>query len=148
MKDINEDFKKQLDQNVEKVHEKLLDKSSIIQELNRQETSVVKKIFELKNRLIEAESRESDMECSLWVNTDFKSLKLTNGDQRKAYVKKEMSKYIKTSSLYKNEINLCENLLKLIRSKKRFLLETDYEVGKYVYYIEMIEELCKNLHIE
>lgn len=148
MKDVNEEFKKQLDENVEKVHKKLLDKSAIIQELNRQETSVVKKIFELKNRLIMAEHRESNQECDLWVKTDFKKLKLTNGDQRKAYVKQQMSTYIKTSSLYKNEINLCENLLKLIRSKKRFLLETDYEVGNYVFYTEMIEELCKDLHIE
>ena len=128
--------------------EKSKNRKSVVEELNSQEELVIKKMFELKNRLIMAEYRESNQECDLWVKTDFKNLKLTNGDQRKAYVKQQMSKYIKTSSLYKNEINLCENVLKLIRSKKRFLLETDYEVGKYVYYSEMIEELFKELHIE
>lgn len=123
-------------------------KKDIVEELNTQEEKVVKKLFELKNKLLSAESRESNTECDLWVKTDFKNMKLTNGDQRKAYVKKEMSKYIKTSGLYKNEIQLCENVLKLIRSKKRFLLETDHDVGDYVYYMEMIEELCKDLHIK
>lgn len=125
-----------------------LKKKNIVEELNSQEELVIKKMFDLKNRLIMAEHRESNQECDLWVKTDFKKMKLTNGDQRKAYVKQQMSTYIKTSSLYKNEINLCENVLKLIRSKKRFLLETDYDVGEYVYYSKMIEELFKELHIE
>ena len=128
--------------------EESITKQKLVKELNNQEENVIKKLFELKNRLVNAEYREDDMECNLWVKTDFKNLKLTNADQRKAYVKQKMSTYIKTSSLYKNEIYLCENLLKLIRSKKRFLLETDYDVGEYVYYSEMIEELCKDLHIE
>lgn len=127
--------------------ENVVDKT-IVQELNSQEEKVIKKLFELKNRLLDAEKKESDTECRFWVETDFKSMKLTNSEQRKAYVKQEMGKYIKTSGLYKNQINLCENVLKLIRSKKRFLLETDYNVGDYVYYSEMIEELFKDLHIE
>lgn len=125
-----------------------INKENIVEELNSQEEKVIKKQFELKKRLIRSESKENDLECKLWVDTDFKSMKLTNGDQRKAYVKKEMSKYIKTSSLYKSQIQLCENVLKLIRSKKEFLLNSDYEVGNYVFYTEMIDELCKDLHIE
>lgn len=135
------------DISIDKTNQKTI-KNKLIQELNIQEEKVITKLFELKNRLLAAENRESNTECDIWVKTDFKNLKLTNSEQRKAYVKQQMATYVKTSGLYKNEINLCENVLKLIRSKKRFLLETEYDVGDYVYYSEMIEELCKDLHIE
>lgn len=135
------------DVSIDKTNQKII-KNKLVQELNIQEEKVITKLFELRNRLLNAENRESNTECDVWVKTDFKSLKLTNSEQRKAYVKQQMATYVKTSGLYKNEINLCENVLKLIRSKKRFLLETEYDVGDYVYYSEMIEELCKNLHIE
>ena len=133
--------------NEDKVDKISLNKK-LLKELNKQEEAVITKMFELKNRLINSEFNESNNECNLWINTDFKKLNLTNSDQRKAYVKKEMAKIIKTSGLYKNQIYLCENVLKLIRSKKRFLLETDYEIDDYVYYSEMIENLFKDLHIE
>lgn len=135
------------DISIDKTNQKTI-KNKLVQELNIQEEKVITKLFELKNRLLTAENRESNTECDIWVKTDFKNLKLTNSEQRKAYVKQQMATYVKTSGLYKNEINLCENVLRLIRSKKRFLLETEYDVGDYVYYSEMIEELCKNLHIE
>ena len=140
---IGEEIETEEIETVEKIIRKQL-----IYNLDSQEEKVITKLFELKNRLLASESRESNTECDLWVKTDFKNMKLTNSEQRKAYVKQQMATYVRTSGLYKNEINLCENVLKLIRSKRRFLLETDYTVEVNNDYVKMIEDLCKDLHIE
>lgn len=118
-----------------------------LKELVKQEEFVIKRIYELKKKLIEAEERESNQECRLWIDTDFKSKKLTNGDQRKAYVKAKMSNYVSTSSLYKNQILLCENVLKLIRFKQRAILEKacPEDENEYDYYDNFLTELLDKI---
>ena len=117
-----------------------------LEELIKQEEKVVRKVFELKNKLIEAEFREKNQECKLWVETPFAQKGLKNAEQRKAFVKAELAKQIRTSDLYKNQINLCENVLKLIRFKSRAIVDGGYdEKEDYDYYDEMIENLIKKI---
>ena len=117
-----------------------------LKELIKQEEKVIKKIFELKKKLIEAEFREKDAECRLWIETPFKEKGLTNADQRKAFVKAELGKMIRTSDLYKNQITLCENVLKLIRFKSKAIVEYGLEEkDPYDYYDEMIENLVEQI---
>ena len=118
-----------------------------LKELIKQEEFVIKRIYELKKKLINAEERESNQECKLWMDTDFKSKKLTNGDQRKAYVKSEMSNYVSTSGLYKNQITLCENVLKLIRFKQRAILEKacPEDENEYDYYNDFLNNLLDSI---
>lgn len=117
-----------------------------LEELIKQEEKVIKRIFELKNKMIEAEFREKDQECKLWIETPFAQKGLKNAEQRKAFVKAELGKMVKTSDLYKNQLNLCENVLKLIRFKSRAILDGGYEEeGSYDYYDEMVENLIKKM---
>ena len=118
-----------------------------LQELVKQEEKVIKRIYELKQKLIDAENRESNQELKLWTDTDFKSKKLTNGDQRKAYVKSEISGYVKTSGMYKNQITLCENVLRMIRFKQRAILEGAYteDENEYNFYDSFLEELLEKI---
>lgn len=92
-------------------------------DLVTQEEELIIQKYLIKRQLIEAEFQEKDWEIKFWTETDFSKLKLTNAEQRKAYVKGKMAKLIKRSDMYKNELELCENFIKLVRFKKSALLE-------------------------
>lgn len=121
-----------------------------LETLVAQETDLVKRIYELKQRLIESEQRESNKELDLWINTEFKKKGLTNSDQRKAYVKKGMSNDIKISALLKNQINICENVLRIIRFKERAIVEGAYheDDNEYVFYDKFLDDILKKIEGE
>lgn len=118
-----------------------------LQELVKQEEKVIKRIYELKQSLIESENSEANQEYNLWINTDFKKKGLTNADQRKAYVKSELSGTVKRSGLFKNQINVCENVLKIIRFKQKAILEGSYKEDEkeYNFYDEFLDELLEKI---
>ena len=99
-------------------------------DLVTQEEELIVEKFLLKQKLINAEFKEKEWEIKLWTETDFAKKGLKNAEQRKAYVKGEMAKFIKRSDMYKNELELCENCLKSVRFKKQVLLENYPEEAK------------------
>lgn len=122
----------------------------VLNELVLQEEKLVWRIYGLKERLILAEERESNKELDLWINTDFKAKGLTNSDQRKAFVKKGMANDIRVSALLKNQINICENVLKIIRFKQRAIVEGAYHTDdkEYVFYDQFLDNILKKIEGE
>ena len=74
-------------------------------------------IYQLRNQLLEEEIKEMEYEANLWLNTDFKGLKLTNNELRKAHVQKQMGLYISKVGSLKNDLKLAESELSLCKTK-------------------------------
>ena len=99
-----------------------------VKETLLQEEVLIDLIHQIKNQIADEELKEKEFECNLWVNTDFSALKLSNADQRKAFVKKEMANYINKTAKLKNDLLRAENELKLTRTKNKLILEFGLDV--------------------
>lgn len=94
-----------------------------IKDLFIEEEATIEAIHQLKKQIVEKEFQKETYELDLWVNTNFKALNLTNSDQRKAYIKKEMADITNQISTLKNDLLYSENYLRLIKNKQKFMLE-------------------------
>lgn len=94
-----------------------------IKDLFIEEEATIETIHQLKKQIVEKEFQKETYELDLWVNTNFKALNLTNSDQRKAYIKKEMADITNQISTLKNDLLYSENYLRLIKNKQKFMLE-------------------------
>lgn len=100
----------------------------MIQEILNEELAIMDVIYELKNFIADEEMKREEYECNLWVNTKFADLGLSNADQRKAYVKKEMGNVINNISKLKNDLAYAENQLKLLKTKEKLILEFGLDI--------------------
>lgn len=100
----------------------------MIKDLVLEETAINDTMYELRKQIVKKEMEKDNFECDLWMNTDFGKLGLTNADQRKAYVKKELSLLNNQIAELKNELNYAEHHLKAIRMKERICLEMGIDV--------------------
>lgn len=98
-----------------------------INDLFIEEQATIEAIHQLKAQILEKEFQKENYELDLWVNTNFKSLNLTNSDQRKAYVKSKMADVVNQTGSLKNDLLYSENYLKMIRDKQKFMLEFHLE---------------------
>lgn len=80
-------------------------------------------IYQLRNQILEEEIKQAQYECDLWVNTDFKGLKLTNKEMRDAYIKQQMGQYISNIGHLRNDLKLAESELTLNKTKIKVILE-------------------------
>ena len=80
-------------------------------------------IYQIKNEIIDEEIKERNYEAKLWIETDFKALKLSNKEMRDAYIKSEMSKFFSNVSKLKNDLELAKNELDLCKTKIKLALE-------------------------
>lgn len=94
-----------------------------MQDLFIEEQATIETIHQLKAQVIAKEQQKDNYELELWTETNFKSLNLTNSDQRKAYVKSKMSDVVNQIAVLKNDLAYSENYLRLIRNKQEFMLE-------------------------
>jgi len=65
-------------------------------------------IDEKKQLLLKEQLKKAEFESKLWINTDFKSLKLTNKEMREAYVENEMKDFFDKTGALKNQVKSLE----------------------------------------
>lgn len=80
-------------------------------------------IYQLRNQILEEEIKEAEFEAKLWLETDFKKLKLSNKELREAYVKQKMGTYISKVGRLKNDLKYAENELSLCKTKINVIRE-------------------------
>ena len=97
---------------------------SDIKELLDEHAMISDAIYQLKNQIIDEQIKEAEYECSLWLNTDFKTLKLSNKELREAYVKSKMGGYISKVGKLKNDLEYSRNQLKLCEMKINIFKES------------------------
>lgn len=79
-------------------------------------------IYQLRNQILEEEIKKIEYESNLWLNTDFKALKLTNKELRDAYVDSKMGLFISNVGSLKNDLKSVENELELCKLKIRLIM--------------------------
>lgn len=100
----------------------------IVKNLINEQTATIDMIYQLKELIAKEEMTKEELECKLWVETDFAKLKLSNADQRKAYVRKEMSKINNNIANLKNDLLYAENQLKILKTKEKMMLEFGLDI--------------------
>lgn len=78
-------------------------------------------IDEKKQLLLKEQLKKAEFESKLWINTDFKSLKLTNKEMREAYVENEMKDFFDKTGTLKNQVKSLEMKYKALEIKINIL---------------------------
>lgn len=99
----------------------------IINEIINEQNATIDMIYQLKGLIAKEEMTKEELECKLWMETNFQALKLSNADQRKAYVKKELSLINNKIAGIKNDLQYAENQLKILKTKEKMILEFGIE---------------------
>ena len=100
----------------------------MIKDILTEESATLDMIYQLRNQIADEETKREKYECQLWTETNFSKLGLSNADQRKAYVKSEMSNFINNISKLKTDLNYAEGQLKQIRMKEKLILQYGLDV--------------------
>lgn len=100
----------------------------MIKKILNEMTATMDLIYELKTQIAKVECDKSELECQLWMSTNWSDLGLSNSDQRKAYVKKELKDKTKMIADLKNELLYAENQLKIQKMKYNIILELGPDV--------------------
>lgn len=80
-------------------------------------------VYQLRNQVLEEEMKEAAFEAKLWLETDFKKLKLSNKELREAYVRQQMGTYISKVGHLKNDLKYAESELSLCKTKINVIRE-------------------------
>lgn len=100
------------------------DKNEVASEIYRLinlQNELIDDIFINKKNLSNEERKESEYECKLWLETDFKAKKCSNKEMREAYVNNEMKDFISRKDEYKRNIKLAESQHSLYATMIRIL---------------------------
>lgn len=82
---------------------------------------LIGEIHEKKQLLLNEQLKKAEFESKLWINTDFKKLKLTNKEMREAYVENEMKDFFDKTGTLQNQVKLLEMKYQAIDKKLNIL---------------------------
>lgn len=86
-------------------------------------------IYQLRNQILDEEIKETQYECRLWLETNFKELKLSNKELREAYVKQKMGEYISKVGKLRNDLKFAEGELNLCKTKISLIKELGIDLN-------------------